>query len=72
MSKFKNAVARVSTAALLAALAGSAAAQQAYPNRPITFIVPYGPGSGNDVIARILAGKISDNVGNPVVVVNRP
>ena len=44
---------------------------QAYPNRPVTFIVPYGPGSGNDAIARVLAGTISDNWGSPVVVVNR-
>jgi tripartite-type tricarboxylate transporter receptor subunit TctC len=44
---------------------------QGYPNKPITLIVPYGPGSGNDVIARILANKMSDNWGNSVVVVNR-
>ena len=44
---------------------------QGYPTKPITLIVPYGPGSGNDVIARILANKMSDNWGNSVVVVNR-
>ncbi len=72
MSRVKHAVARILTVALLVLLAGTAAAQQAYPNRPITLVVPYGPGSGNDVIARILAAKISDNWGHPVVVVNRP
>ena len=50
--------------------AGTALAQN-FPNKPITFIVPYGPTSGNDAIARILANKISDNWGNPVLVVNR-
>jgi tripartite-type tricarboxylate transporter receptor subunit TctC len=50
----------------------SAYAQQGYPRRPIAYIVPYGPGSGNDVIARIVARKISDNWGQQVVVVNRP
>ena len=45
---------------------------QAYPRRPIAYIVPYGPGSGNDVIARIVARKISDNWGQQIVVVNRP
>ncbi len=48
-----------------------AAHAQNYPNRPVTFIVPYGPTSGNDAIARILANNISENWGNPVVVVNR-
>ena len=45
---------------------------QAYPRKPITFVVPYGPGSGNDVIARILQRKVTDNWGQGVVVVNRP
>ena len=45
---------------------------QAYPARPVTIIVPFGPGSGNDVIARIVAQKVSENWGNPVVVDNRP
>lgn len=57
-------------------MAGSAYAQQghpqSYPRRPIAYIVPYGPGSGNDVIARIVARKITDNWGQQVVVVNRP
>ena len=52
-------------------LAAGDARAQGYPNKPITFVVPYGPGSGNDVIARILANKMSDGWGNPVVVVNR-
>jgi tripartite-type tricarboxylate transporter receptor subunit TctC len=45
---------------------------QAHPKRPIAYIVPYGPGSGNDVIARIEARKISENWGRQVVVINRP
>ena len=45
---------------------------QGYPKRPVSYIVPYGPGSGNDLIARIVARKVSDNWGQPVVVVNRP
>ena len=72
MRKFIHTLARILAAALLAAVAGSAAAQQAFPTRPITLVVPYGPGSGNDVIARILASKMTDNWGHPVVVVNRP
>jgi tripartite-type tricarboxylate transporter receptor subunit TctC len=52
-------------------LTASDARAQGYPNKPITFVVPYGPGSGNDVIARILANKLSENWGNPVMVLNR-
>lgn len=53
------------------ALVHGAVHAQAFPKKPITYIVPYGPGSGNDVIARIVAKKISDNWGHSIVVVNR-
>lgn len=72
MSKFKNAVARVLTAALLAALAGSVTAQQDYPNKPIRFIVPYAPGGGTTPLARIVSQKLTDNWGQQVIVDNRP
>ncbi len=52
-------------------LAGNAHAQN-YPTKPITFVAPFGPGSGNDVIARIVAQKVSENWSQPVVVENRP
>jgi len=44
---------------------------QGYPNKPITFIVPYGPGTGNDVIARLISQKVSQNWGHTMVVENR-
>lgn len=66
---FRIALVIFSTAGL--GLAAGAALAQNYPNRPVTFVVPYGPGSGNDVIARILANRMSESWGNPVVVVNR-
>lgn len=56
---------------LVFGMAIEANAQSAYPRKPITYIVPYGPGSGNDVIARIVAKKIGDNWGHNIVVVNR-
>jgi tripartite-type tricarboxylate transporter receptor subunit TctC len=56
----------------LAALgAAGLAAAQSFPNRPISFIAPYGPGSGNDIIARVIAQKIGDGMGHPIVVENR-
>jgi hypothetical protein len=42
-----------------------------YPNRPITLIVPYPPGGGNDVIARLVAAKLGQNLGQPIVIENR-
>ena len=49
-----------------------ARAQSDYPNRPIHLIVPYGPGGVADVNMRIVAGKLSDRLKQPVVVENRP
>ncbi len=48
-----------------------AAAQQDYPNRPITLVVPYAAGGGNDVMARTVAEKMSKTLGQNVVVENR-
>ena len=52
--------------------AGCAGAQPAYPNKPIHFIVPYPPGSGTDIVARILGQKLAESWGQPVLVENRP
>jgi tripartite-type tricarboxylate transporter receptor subunit TctC len=43
-----------------------------FPAKPIRFIVPYPPGGGNDLFARLMGQKISENTGQPVVVDNRP
>jgi tripartite-type tricarboxylate transporter receptor subunit TctC len=42
-----------------------------YPDRPITLIVPYAPGGGNDVMARAVAEPMSKSLGQPVVIENR-
>jgi tripartite-type tricarboxylate transporter receptor subunit TctC len=65
-----------SLAAAVAALAACAtlvpAAAQDYPNRPITLVVPYAAGGGNDVMARIVGEKMSKTLGQQVVIENRP
>ena len=58
-------------ALLLAALAGAAAAQDAYPARTVTVIVPQAPGGANDAIARIVTQKLTEQTGQQFIVDNR-
>jgi len=58
--------------ALLMFIAGPAAAQPAYPSRPIRLITPYPPGGGTTVVARILSQKLTEAWGQQVLVDNRP
>jgi tripartite-type tricarboxylate transporter receptor subunit TctC len=60
----------LATALALLAPATSALAQ-GYPNKPIKIIVPYTPGDGPDVIARLIGNKISERLGQPVVIDNK-
>src|SRR6185436_14302813 len=60
-------------AIVLAAIAGLGSAQAAdYPNRPIKFIVTYPPGGTSDVLARIIAGWLTEKLGQPVIIENKP
>ena len=72
MKKFSTSVAPLLSAALLLALAGAAAAQQDYPNKPIRFITPFAPGGTTSVLARLIGQKLTDSWGQPVLVDNRP
>jgi tripartite-type tricarboxylate transporter receptor subunit TctC len=59
------------SACVLLAAALPAAAQSDYPNKQITVIVPYPPGGGTDVIARIVQDRLREKLGQPVVIENR-
>jgi tripartite-type tricarboxylate transporter receptor subunit TctC len=53
-------------------LAAGAALGQTYPSKPIRYIVPFPPGGSSDLIARVIAPKMSEKLGQPIVVENRP
>ena len=53
------------------AKAASTGAGMVYPNKPIRLIVPFPPGGGNDVIARIVGQKLTERFGQPVIIDNK-
>ena len=63
-------LARAAAAAVFA-IASSAAAQ-GYPSKPVRLIVPFAPGSGTDVMARMIADDLRMQLGRPFIVDNRP
>ncbi|HEY8357151.1 MAG TPA: tripartite tricarboxylate transporter substrate binding protein [Ramlibacter sp.] len=67
-----NMILRPLGVALLAMAATVAAAQDAYPSRPVKIVVPYAAGGPADMLARMVAEKLSPRLGQPVVVENKP
>jgi len=53
-------------------LIGAARGQQTWPAKPIRLVVGYSAGGGNDLIARIVAAKLQDKLGQPIVIDNKP
>ena len=65
---------RALVTALVGILTWSApqAQAQSWPQRPVKFIIPFGPGAGADIGARLIQEKLSARWGKPVVIDNRP
>ena len=68
----KRAFLATAFAAVIATLPVASQAQSNYPNRPITLIVPYGAGGVTDVISRSLAQSMSKQLGQTIVIENKP
>ncbi len=66
----KTMMRRAACALVLAAVAVPAFAQD-YPTKPIKLVVPYAPGGGADSVARIVAKKVSENIGQAIVIENK-
>ena len=56
----------------LALATGGAAAQAAYPSKPIRWVVPYPAGGGSDFLARTIGQQLSTQIGQPVTIENKP
>ena len=69
---FKSAAIVSLLAAAIVSLPFKAAAAEDYPNRVVQLIVPFPPGGGVDTEGRVIAQKLSDALGQQVIVVNRP
>ena len=76
MIKFKGSVVKAAVVLLAAIVTDAAAAQDNpapnFPNRPIRLIVGFAAGGGNDLFARLVGQKLSENIGQPVVIENKP
>ena len=66
---FMNAMIGILTACVVGA--GMPVFAQDYPTKPIRFVVPYPPGGGTDIIARIVQEKLTQGLGQPIIIENR-
>ncbi len=71
MTRFNNAIG-LACASLIASISTQVDAQQSYPARPIRFVTPFPPGGSTDPMARFVAAKLTERLGQQVIVENRP
>ncbi len=71
MIRFRTAL-QLACASLVASTAIQVDAQQSYPTRPVRFVTPFPPGGSTDPMARFVAAKLTERLGQQVIVENRP
>jgi len=72
MKSISAVMSMVTVGVLMMAVAGTVAAQQAYPNKVIRFIVPFPPGGSTNFVARLVGQKLAEDFGQQVIIDNRP
>ena len=72
MNARRSLLAMATAVALVPALLGSGVARADWPDRTIKWVVPFGPGGANDLIARAAAEAVSKHLGQPVIIENKP
>src|SRR5262245_31377994 len=61
---------RLATATIFVVALSATTAAQEWPTRPITMVVPFATGASSDILARILAPRIGDALGKPIIIEN--
>lgn len=72
MPPFMRKLTRTVLAMIAVGATATASAQAPFPSKPITIVVPFAPGGGNDILARLIAPKMSQQLGQPVIIENKP
>src|SRR6185503_13258615 len=72
MTAFKSWMAAAIAFSAIVVTAIAPAQAQSWPTRPVRFIIPFGPGAGADIGARLIQERLSQRWGKPVVIENRP
>jgi len=74
MNRFARLFSRTALAVAFAtaAVAGHAQDAASYPNKPVKIIVPFAPGGGSDFMGRLLAKQLTEKLGQPFIVENKP